>query len=180
MIIGYMRPSQDDPNCQNQHEILKRKSCDRILKEEHSSAKQRTQLNAMMNELQAGDVVVVTRLFSLADSTKHLVDLLKEFQKREAHLYSLNENLNTQDSSGRIFLEHVKALLDFQGDLTSESTKKGMDEAREKGTKLGRPRKLDGNVMKAIQMYESKEYSLAEIREETGISKTTLYRYLDK
>lgn len=46
--------------------------------------------------------------------------------------------------------------------------------------KLGRPRKLDGNVMKAIQMYESKEYSLAEIREETGISKTTLYRYLDK
>ncbi|WP_458462729.1 helix-turn-helix domain-containing protein [Paenibacillus sp.] len=86
--------------------------------------------------------------------------------------------MNTQDGSGHIFLEHVKALLDFQGDLSSEHTKRGMDEAKEKGTKLGRPRKLDGNVMKALQMYESKEYSLAQIREETGISKTTLYRYL--
>nr|WP_321573837.1 recombinase family protein [Paenibacillus sp. P13VS] len=50
----------------------------------------------MMNELEAGDVVVVTRLFSLVDSTRHLADLLKEFQQREAHLYSLNENLNTK------------------------------------------------------------------------------------
>ncbi|MCQ4086442.1 recombinase family protein [Saccharibacillus sp. JS10] len=178
MIIGYMRPSQDDPNCENQNQLLKRKSCDRILKEEHSSAKQRIQFDKLMNTVEAGDILVVTRLFSLADSMKHLADLLKKLEQKKVNLYSLNENINTQDGSGYHFLEHVKALLDLQADLTSEQTKKGMDEAKEKGTKLGRPRKLDANVMKAIQMYESKEFSIAEIREKTGISKTTLYRYL--
>ncbi|MNJ70793.1 Helix-turn-helix domain of resolvase [compost metagenome] len=70
-------------------------------------------------------------------------------------------------------------MLTFQSDIISENTRKGLYEAKEKGTKLGRPRKLDENVKKAIQMYESKKYTLAQIREETGISKTTLYRYLE-
>ncbi|MNV97935.1 Helix-turn-helix domain of resolvase [compost metagenome] len=54
-----------------------------------------------------------------------------------------------------------------------------MYEAKEKGLKLGRPRKLDANIKRAISMYESKAYSLAQIREETGISKSALYRYLE-
>lgn len=179
MIFGYMRPSQDDPHCQNQLEILKRKSCDHLFKEEHSSAKKRIQLEVMLDRLMPGDTIVVTRLFSIADSTRHLSELLDQFQNRQVHLYSLNENLNTREDSDRLFHKHVETILEFQGDLISESTKKGMDEAKEKGTKLGRPRKLDENVMKAIQMYESNKYTLAQIREETGISKTTLYRYLE-
>lgn len=54
-----------------------------------------------------------------------------------------------------------------------------MYEAKERGVKVGRPRKLDDNVRRAIQMYESQQYTLAQIRDETGISKSTLYRYLE-
>nr|WP_258048466.1 MULTISPECIES: helix-turn-helix domain-containing protein [unclassified Planococcus (in: firmicutes)] len=43
----------------------------------------------------------------------------------------------------------------------------------------GRPRKPDANVKKAIEMYKNKSHSLAEIKEQTGISKSTLYRYLE-
>lgn len=45
--------------------------------------------------------------------------------------------------------------------------------------KPGRPRKADDNVKRAIIMYQSQKFSLAQIKEETGISKTTLYRYLE-
>nr|WP_318263781.1 helix-turn-helix domain-containing protein [Peribacillus simplex] len=43
----------------------------------------------------------------------------------------------------------------------------------------GHPRKHDENVQKAIDMYQSKKYTLSDIKNETGISKSTLYRYLE-
>jgi len=54
-----------------------------------------------------------------------------------------------------------------------------MTKAKQKGANPGRPRKPDENVKRAIAMYESRKYSLAEITNETGISKSTLYRYLE-
>src|SRR5699024_306321 len=85
---------------------------------------------------------------------------------------------DTNDTDGYSFTHIVKHLAVFQRDVISEQTKKGMMKAREKGTSVGRPRKPDKNVRRAIEMYQSKNYSLAEIRNETGISKSTLYRYL--
>ncbi|MDQ0166942.1 DNA invertase Pin-like site-specific DNA recombinase [Bacillus horti] len=55
----------------------------------------------------------------------------------------------------------------------------GLYAAKQKGVKPGRPRKPDENVKRAISMYQSQQYSLAQIKAETGISKTTLYRYLE-
>ena len=54
-----------------------------------------------------------------------------------------------------------------------------MSKAKQKGITTGRPRKPDENVQRAIIMYQSKKYSLADIKNETGISKSTLYRYLE-
>ena len=59
------------------------------------------------------------------------------------------------------------------------STRAGLSKAKEQGKQTGRPRKPDENVRRAIAMYQSKNYSLADIREQTGISKSTLYRYLE-
>ena len=73
----------------------------------------------------------------------------------------------------------MKYLVEFQSDVISEKTKQGLYEAKQKGVTTGRPRKPDENVKRAILMYQSKKYSLAEIKAETGISKSTLYRYLE-
>ena len=73
----------------------------------------------------------------------------------------------------------VKHLVEFQSDVISEKTKKGLNEAKQKGVVTGRPRKPDENVQRAIEMYQSKNYTLTQIKEETGISKSTLYRYLE-
>ncbi|MBG9774463.1 helix-turn-helix domain-containing protein [Brevibacillus laterosporus] len=55
-----------------------------------------------------------------------------------------------------------------------------MQAARSRGKKGGRPSKKEDKVAIAVKMYKSKDYTIKEITEATGISKTTLYRYLDK
>ncbi|MGQ3477612.1 recombinase family protein [Paenibacillus sp. TY11] len=79
-----MRPFQDDINCTNQLEVLKEVPCDSLHAEEHSSPKKRAVLQKMLNQLQPGDTVVVTRLFSFADSTKHLAELLDQLHGQQA------------------------------------------------------------------------------------------------
>lgn len=179
MRIGYMRPYQDDLNLETQTQILTSLSCDQIITEEHASAKRRTALKQMMSQLQSGDTVIVATLFAFADSTRHLVELLGALEERQAFLHSLKEKIDTGKPEGYSFSEIVKHLVDFQSDVISEKTKRGIHEAKQKGIVPGRPRKADQNVEKAIIMYQSKKYTLAEITEETGISKSTLYRYLE-
>ncbi len=179
MLIGYIRPYEEDQQGEQQLQLLQSLSCDRYLVEEHRSAKKRVALDEAIQQLQANDVLIVQKLFVLADSTKHLAELLYELQHRQAYFVSLQERLDTRKPDGQLFQQHVQILLAFQSDMISENTKKGMYEAKQKGNQAGRPRKLDENIKRAIQMYESKQYSLAQIREQTGISKTTLYRYLE-
>lgn len=179
MLIGYVRPFHYDIDCEKQTKELKEASCERIYSEDHSSPKKRMVLEKILAELRPGDTIVVCRLFSLGDSTRHLVELLEQISSQQCFFYALHERLDSRETVGRMFYEHAKALLEFQSDITSENTRRGMYEAKEKGMKIGRPRKLDENIKRAISMYESKAFSLAQIREETGISKTTLYRYLE-
>lgn len=179
MLIGYMRPNHDDIQCEKQLQVLTELSCDQLFIEEHSSPKKRIVLKKMMSTIQPGDSVIVSKLFSFADSTRHLMELLNQIKGKQAYLLSVEEGINTRNSTGCSFHDSVRFLLNFQSDVISENTKKGMYEAKEKGIKTGRPRKPDENVRRAISMYQSQKFTLSQIKEETGISKTTLYRYLE-
>jgi len=179
MFIGYMRPSQDDLNCENQRKNLTEIGCEHMFTEDHSSPKKRVQLKKMLENLNEGDKIVITRLSILADSTRHLVELFEVIDNKKAFVFSIKEKIDTINDSGYSFQTILKHLLEFQSDLISEKTKKGLSEAKQKGISTGRPRKPDRNVQRAIEMYQSKQFTLSEIKAETGISKSTLYRYLE-
>ncbi len=179
MIIGYMRPSQDDLNCEKQQKKLVTLNCQTIISEEHSSPKHRVQLKNMLNTLNKNDKIIVANLFTLADSSRHLVDLLEIIDTKGAFIFSLKEGIDTSNTTGYSFYEIVKHLVDFQSDVISEKTKKGLSEAKQKGINTGRPRKPDKNIQRAMEMYQSKNFTLTQIKDETGISKSTLYRYLE-
>ncbi|CAN7687603.1 helix-turn-helix domain-containing protein [Listeria innocua] len=179
MLIGYMRPNDDDPTCELQITVLKKFNCEKVVVEDHSSAKKRTQLESIVDNLKQGDKIIITKLYSLADSTRHLVELLQAIEEKGAYIQSIKEEIDTSNRSAYQFSYIVKHLVEFQSDVISEKTKKGLRNAQKKGVTTGRPRKPDENVQRAIIMYESKKYSLAEIKNETGISKSTLYRYLE-
>lgn len=174
-----MRPYEEDLKCEYQLEKIKKANCRTIILEEHSSVKKRTQLENMISSLSKGDTIVVIKLFILADSTRHLVELLEMIDNKGAYFRSILEDIDTSNTAGYHFIDIVKHLVKFQSDVISEKTKKGLYEAKQKGITTGRPKKSDENVKRAIIMYQSKKYSLTEIKNETGISKSTLYRYLE-
>jgi len=179
MRIGYIRPSQGDPHCERQRKELTEYACDILYEEEHSSPKKRVRLKELMGTIREGDRLVVSKLSTLADSTRHLVELLETVHAKRAELLSLKEGIDTSDGKEYSFYDIVNHLAAFQSDIISEKTKQGLSEAKQKGISTGRPRKPDKNVQRAIEMYQTKNYTLAQIKEETGISKSTLYRYLE-
>lgn len=179
MRIGYARAIEEDQDCQKQRELFEEFGCDVIHLEAHNSPKQRTELRKMLGQVGAGDRIIVMKLHVLADSTRQLVEIVEALEEKEAFLHSEQESIDTATGKSFSFLEVVKHLADFQSDSISAKTKAGLSEAKQKGMHAGRPRKADANVKKAIEMYKSKSYSLAEIKEQTGISKSTLYRYLE-
>ncbi|GKW46981.1 recombinase family protein [Planococcus sp. NCCP-2050] len=179
MLIGYARPSLEDPECQHQLALLKKAGCNTIYIEEHASPKKRVRLQELLETATAGDQVVVAKLYTWADSTRHLVELLDTLETKGMTLYSLQENIEIGTGKEYPFANNLRNLADFQSDAISEKTKAGLSVAKEKGVVSGRPRKPDENVKKAIEMHNSKQYTLAEIKEKTGISKSTLYRYLE-
>lgn len=180
MLIGYIRPYNEDQTGDLQLKDLTSIGCEKIVIEEHSSAKKRTQLYHVMENVKPGDKIIVSKLFALADSTRHLVELLEQLESSGVCLQSLKEGIDTSSPDGYSFLDIVKYLVEFQSDVISEKTKEGLNHAKHKGVTAGRPKKPDENVKRAITMYQSKKYSLAEIKKETGISKSTLYRSLER
>ncbi|MGL3067046.1 MULTISPECIES: recombinase family protein [Planococcus] len=179
MLIGYARPSAEDPSSQNQLVLLKNSGCTEVFLEEHISPKNRMHLHNLLEKTATGDQIVVSKLYTFADSTRHLVELLNKLETKGVSLHSIHENIETSGDKEYPFSKILHCLADFQRDALSEKTKTGLSVAKEKGVLSGRPRKPDENVKKAIEMYDSKQYRLAEIKEKTGISKSTLYRYLE-
>jgi len=179
MNFGYVRPTHDDQNVFTQIQRLSTIEDIHIIEEKPDSAKKRIVLDHMIENLQIGDRIYVYKLYNLADSSRHLIELLDEVEQKGASLISLHENIVTKKEVGYSFNSILRHLVQFQSDVISEKTKSGLNEAQKKGNNAGRPRKPDENVQKAIVMYESKNYTLAEIKEATGISKSTLYRNLE-
>ncbi|MCY7771464.1 recombinase family protein [Bacillus haynesii] len=179
MIFGYVRPFSQDKDLYLQLNTLEKYGCDKIYKEQTSSAKNRPELEHMLNTLNSGDQVIVYKLYSIADTTRHLIDLVQMLQQKNVDLISIIDQIDTSTDKGKIFFKLMERVGDFQHDVLSESTKAGISEAKLKGKTGGRPRKPDYNVRRALDMYQSKKYSIAQITAETGISKTTLYRYLE-
>lgn len=179
MLIGYARPSAEDPACENQIAQLKNAGCQTIYIEEHALPKKREHLDELLEHAASGDKIVVSKLYTWADSTRHLVELMEKIDATGVSFLSLREEIDTADAETYSFQKILHCLVDFQSEAISEKTRAGLSAAKEKGAVSGRPRKADENVKKAIELYESKQYSLAEIKEQTGISKSTLYRYLE-
>lgn len=177
MIYGYQRPLYNDENMHIQTAALM--DCDQVFTENHGRAKKRIVLEELLMTMEKGDTIQVHRFFSIADSTRHLEEILKICKRDQVTLHFREENV-TSTQLLEIPLEQVlQFFLTFQSDIVKQSTTLGMAEAKAKGKSIGRPKKSDENVKKAIDMYQSGKFTLLDIKNETGISKSTLYRYLE-
>lgn len=107
---------------------------------------------------------------------KHLIELIDDFNKQGIEFVSLKENINTTTATGKLIFNIFASLAEFERDMISERTKAGLQSARARGRKGGRPKRENDKIILALKMYDSKEYSVNEIEKAAGISKATLYR----
>lgn len=179
MKFGYARVSTQDQNLERQIDAVKKYGVDEILQEKMTGTKKdRPELNRLRDKVRSGDVIVIESFSRLGRSTKDLIELVEEFNGKGIQIVSLKENFDTTTPQGRLMLTVFQAISQFERDLISQRTRDSLAVARARGRIGGRPPKDKRKINVALTMYNSKNYTLAEIREATGISKATLYRYL--
>ena len=180
MIIGYARVSTREQNLDRQLDVLKEAGIEKLYKERITGTKsERPELNKLIEHLRTGDIVVVADLTRLSRSTKDLFQLVETIQSKGADIKSLKESwLDTTTPQGKLMFTFMAGISQFERDLISQRTLEGLASARARGRMGGRPQKANSKVDIALQMYDDKKYSIAQITEATGISKPTLYRYI--
>jgi DNA invertase Pin-like site-specific DNA recombinase len=182
MLIGYARVSTQEQNLDLQRDALESASCERIYSDQVSgSTERRQELETALDVLREGDTLVVWRLDRLGRSLKHLIELVGELEERGIGFKSLQESIDTTSSSGRLVFHVFGALAEFERNLIRERTRAGLDAARARGRKGGRPKKLDAKKQAlAVKLYKEKRHSVEVICGMFGISKPTLYAYARK
>ena len=176
MIYGYARVSTGGQTLVVQEAALV--EADKIFKEKVSGAvSQRPQLERLLNILDEGDVVLVTRLDRLARSTKDLLDILDRIGKAGAAFRSLADVwADTTTPHGRLILTVLGGLAEFERELIKARTGEGRARAKARGAHMGRPFKLNRDQRReAVARREAGE-PLTDIARTFGVAHTTIMR----
>ena len=181
MKFGYARCSTLDQNLDWQIDALMKEGCDRIFQEKFTGTKKdRPELLRMLDMLREGDTVIICELTRLSRSVKDLFDLVERVEKSGANIKSLKEPwLDTTTPQGRLLFTIFSGVSQFERELIRERTMEGLASARARGRMGGRPGKDQKVVEQALTLYDSRAYSVDEISKTTGISRATLYKYIN-
>lgn len=180
MIYGYMRTSKNTQELSLQEDALKKYGVDEIFSEQVSGVKERKQLQVLLNKLQKGDTLVVWKIDRLGRTTKELVNLIDEFSKSGIQFVSLTENIDTASPTGKFLVTVLCAMAAMERDVLIMRTRAGLEAARKRGKVGGRPKTPEDKIKQALTLYNSNQYSIKEICDTVKISKSTLYRALEK
>jgi DNA invertase Pin-like site-specific DNA recombinase len=181
VIYGYARVSATDQNLDTQLDQLNRYGVDEILSEKISGvAKTKEKLEELLERLQPGDTLVVTRMDRLGRSTKQLLELVEHFKENEVHLVILSPNIDTRDETwGSFFLTVMSAFSELERKIIKEKVKNGIEIAKRNGKYKGRIRRYTpkhAGLQHAIDLYKTGNYTVNQICEITKISRATFYR----
>jgi DNA invertase Pin-like site-specific DNA recombinase len=180
MFVGYARVSTTDQTLDLQHDALTKAGCNKIFTDTASGAKaEREGLIEALSYVRAGDTLVVWKLDRLGRSLKDLITRITELNDRKIGFKSITEQIDTTTSGGKLIFHIFGALAEFERDIIRERTNAGLEAARSRGKKGGRPRALTPQkIQLARRLYADKNTSVSEICKMLGISRHTLQRYM--
>ena len=177
--LGYARVSTDEQKLDLQLHALREAGCNRLFVDKGISGGEsdRPGLTKALTSLRPGDTLVVWRLDRLGRSLINLIQLIETLGRHGINFRSLNENIDATSSGGRLIFHMMAALCEFERTLISERTKAGMDAARRRGRRLGRPPELRGERLKAaVSAVREKGEPLQEVAARFNVSTRTLKR----
>jgi len=180
MLVGYARVSTQDQNFDLQLDALTKAGCEKIFQDAVSGAKaERKGLSEALEYARAGDTFVVWRLDRLGRSLGQLIELMNGLQARKICFKSLVEVIDTATTTGQFFFHVTGAFAELERNLIRERTRAGLQAARVRGRKGGRPKVLSEEALAmALELYRGNKNSVSSIAKQLGITKRTLYRYI--
>jgi DNA invertase Pin-like site-specific DNA recombinase len=175
--IGYARVSSVGQSLEVQLDKLKQ--CDRIYQEKRSgSTGKRPRLEACLEYVREGDTLVVTRLDRLARSTLHLCQIAEELQRKHVHLQVLDQQIDTNNATGRLLFHMLGAIAQFETELRAERQMDGIQSAKARGVRFGRHATLTEKQAAELQDQRRQGIPIRTLMKGYRISKATVYRYL--
>ncbi len=183
MLIGYARVSTNEQNLDLQRDALRSAgvSPKNIFTDRITGTKaERPGLEAALSHLREGDTFVVWRLDRLGRSLQHLIETVTALKQHNIAFKSITENIDTSTATGQLVFHLFGALAEFERNLITERTMAGLEAARARGRKGGRPRLTPSasQIAMAKKLYADQTNSIADICRTLHISRATLYRYL--
>lgn len=189
--VGYIRVSTAEQNTDRQLDGI---ALDRIFTDKMTgSIKDRPQLQAMLDYVRYGDTVVVHSLDRLARSLEDLISIINQLNQKGVSFKSIKDNLTfdgvNNSPMDKFFLHILGAVSELERALIRERQKEGIEKAKKKGVYKGRKSVLTTDIIAQIEsllaernssVENYKTMSNTDIAKQVGISKSSLYRYLDK
>jgi DNA invertase Pin-like site-specific DNA recombinase len=175
-ILGYARVSTDDQDLAGQKRRLQAAGAYRVFEDVISGKTfERTGLADLFDHLRPGDTLAVVRLDRLGRSLRELLDVVEDLQKREVALLSLEEKLDTSSAASELVFHVFGAIAQFERRLIAERTRDGMNAARAKGSRPGRP-PLNPEKLEAALLLVKGGMSPTKAARQTALGRSTLYR----
>lgn len=174
--IGYGRVSSTGQSLEVQAEQLRVAGCTKLFEEKVSGTSQqgRVQLAAALDYVREGDTFVVTRLDRLARSMSDLRDIVDRLQAKGVEFKAIQQGaIDTSTSGGRLMLNMLAAVAEFETDLRKERQMEGIQKAKSQGRYQGRPKSID--PQQVAQMLAA-GLGPTEVARTLGIGRASVYR----
>jgi DNA invertase Pin-like site-specific DNA recombinase len=182
MFIGYARVSTTDQNPALQLDALKAAGCERVFTDKGMSGRttERPGLAKAMKVLGPGDTLIMWKLDRLGRSLAHLVQTVADLGTRGIGFRSLSDPIDTTNAGGRLVLHMMVALAEFERSLIVERTQAGLQAAKRRGQKLGRPPSLmPEQITHARGLLDAGQQGRTVARI-VGTSRATFYRAIKR
>lgn len=180
-IVGYARVSTVGQSLDVQLDKLTKANCSKVFKEKRSGrqAENRPQLQAALEYVRDGDVLVVSRLDRMARSVLDLAKIADLLKKKGVSLRVLDQGLDTSTAEGVLLFNLLGAFAEFEADIRAERQRDGIALAQQKGTKFGRKKALTAAQEERIKRMRIEEgFSIEQLAERFSISRSSVYRAL--
>ncbi len=177
--IGYARVSTTEQDPALQHDALTRDGCYTVYTDVASGSRDdRPELAAALKDLGPGDVLVVWKLDRLGRSLRHLIDTVAALEARGVGFRSVQESIDTTTPGGRLVFHVFAALAEFERDLIRERTLAGLEAAKTRGRRGGRPAAMTAAKLRQAQRMHAENRPISEIATVLGVGRATVYRHL--
>jgi len=178
MIIGYARVSTDDQKLDLQKDALIKAGCEKIFEDHGFSGiqKDRPGLNEAISCLKEGDVLVVWKLDRLGRGLADLVLTLDDFGSKGIHFKAIADGIDTTTPTGHFLFGLLAVLAHEERKTIIKRTKAGLEAARRRGIKLGRPKKINAERYEVVQqLLKDGKKTVPEIAHILKVTRQTVY-----